>query len=286
MGTIRRLAPALLLAGVLYGQRFEVAAVKPSAPDAPEQISVGVHIDGARVSCNSLSLRDYIRMAYRVKDYQIDAPAWMASERYDISATLPDGATQAQVPDMLKDLLADRFKLALHRETRELPVYALVVAKGGVKLQPSAPDPDAAAAAQTPLNLTGGGSRNGIGIDMGHGSYFTFANDKLDAKKLTMVQIADTLTRFVDKPVVDMTGVAGAWDMTLTFTDEDYRAMLIRAAINGGVEVSAAAHRLMEEASVDSLFSAVQGAGLKLDARKAPLDLIVIDRAEKTPSEN
>ena len=287
---ICRVGPALFVAGMVFSQtgpQFEVASVKPSAPDAPEQVSLGAHIDGARFSCNYFSLRDYIRMAYRVKDYQIVSPDWMGTERYDIAATLPPGgSSQERIADMMKALLADRFQLKLHHETKEFPVYALVLAKGGTKLKESPLDPETDATAKPAVNVTANGSRNGVVVNLGHGAFFNFSDNKLEAKKLTMAYFAEMLARFVDRPVVDMTGLAGTYDVLLNFTEEDYRAMLIRSAINAGVVLPPQARQAMEAASGDSIASAMQAAGLKLEARKAPLDVLVIDRAEQTPSAN
>jgi uncharacterized protein (TIGR03435 family) len=110
-----------------------------------------------------------------------------------------------------------------------------------------------------------------------------------DAVKLGMTSFADMLARFVDRPVVDMTELKGAYDFSLQFSPEDFRAMRIRAAIAAGVSVPISPEimrAVMEAASGDSLFAAIETLGLKLYARKAPLDVLVIDHAEKTPSEN
>jgi uncharacterized protein (TIGR03435 family) len=222
-------------------------------------------------------------MAYRVKDYQIEGPESISSERYDIAATLPAGATRAQVPEMIKNLLADRFHLKLHHESKEFPVYALVQGKGPLKIKES---PIEDSDIKAPINVTGGGSRDGVAINLGHGAYFNFSDNKLEAKKLTMTQVAETLARFVDKPVVDMTGLTGTYDILLNFTEEDYRAMLIRSAINAGIDLPPAARRIMESASGDSIYSAIQSVGLKLESRKAPLDVLVVDHADKAPTEN
>jgi uncharacterized protein (TIGR03435 family) len=286
---ICRVGPALFVAGMVFGQtgpQFEVASVKPSAPDAPDQVSLGAHIDGARFVCNYFSLRDYIRLAYRVKDYQIVSPDWVGTERYDISATLPPGgASQDQIWDMMKALLADRFQLKLHHDSKEFPVYALVLAKGGAKLKESPIETDDAPG-KTPVNVTASGSKNGVAVNLGHGAFFNFSDNKLEAKKLTMAYFSEMLARFVDRPVVDMTGLTGTYDVLLNFTEEDYRAMLIRSAINAGVVLPPQARQAMEAASGDSIASAMQAAGLKLEARKAPMDVLVIDHAEKTPSAN
>jgi len=293
MRTLFRFIPVLAVAGIALGQtaagpQFEVASVKPSAPDAPEQVRIGVHVDGARFTCNYFSLRDYIRLAYKVKDYQITSPEWMATERYDVAASLPaGGASQDQIADMMKALLTDRFQLKVHHETKEFSVYALVVTKGGPKLKESALDPvDPNGPAKPPVDVAVSGSRNGVNINLGRGAYVNFADNKIDAKKLTMTYFAEVLARFVDKPVVDMTGLTGTYDVLLNFTEEDYRAMLIRSAINAGVVLPPQARQLMEAASGDSVASAMQAAGLKLEPRKAPLDVLVIDHAEKTPSAN
>ncbi len=292
MRMICRVGPALFVAGMVFGQtatgpQFEVASVKPSAPDAPEQVRIGVHIDGARFSCNYFSLRDYIRLAYRVKDYQIVSPEWMATERYDIAATLPPGgASQERIADMMKALLIDRFQLKLHHETKEFPVYALVLAKGGTKLKESPLEAEADGPAKPAVDVAVSGSRNGVAINLGRGAYFNFADNKIDAKKLTMAYFAEVLARFVDRPVVDMTGLTGTYDVLLNFTEEDYRAMLIRSAINAGVVLPPQARQAMEAASGDSIASAMRAAGLKLEARKSPMDVLAIDHAEKTPSAN
>jgi uncharacterized protein (TIGR03435 family) len=289
--------PALLLSVAAFAQsppprlEFEVASVKPSAPPGADALAVGVHIDGAQVRCTGLSLKDYIGLAYRVKTYQVSGPEWIASERYDIAAKLPAGAARAQIPEMVQTLLLDRFQMKLHRDTKEFSVYALVVAKGGPKMKESAQDAgsDSAAAGGGNVDITAGGGRGGSGVDLGNGSSFMMGDNRLDAVKLYMTPFADMLARFVDRPVVDMTELKGAYDFSLQFAPEDFRAMRIRAAIAAGVSVSLppeTMRALLEGASGDSLFAAVQTLGLKLDSRKQPLDVLVIDRIAKTPSEN
>ena len=291
MHIIRIVVPTLVSAALFFGQepatpRFEVASIRPTSGDSFEKVNVGVHIDGARVAINSFSLRDYVRVAYNVKDYQISGPEWMGTERFDVTGTLPEGSSQAQVRDMIKSLLADRFHIKLHHESKEFPVYALVIGKGPLKLVESALDPDTTDASKGAVNVAANGSRDGVTVNMGRGAYFAFANNKLEVKKLTTAYLAETLARFVDKPIVDMTGLTGTYDLTLNFTEEDYRAMLIRSAVNAGVVLPPQALHLMETASGDSLFSSIQEAGLKLDSRKAPLDVLVVDKIEKTPTEN
>jgi uncharacterized protein (TIGR03435 family) len=266
---------------------FDVASVKTAPPIAAEQqVNVGVQVDGAQVHCSNCSLKECIQIAYRLKDYQVTGPDWL-SERLQVDAKLPAGAKREQVPEMMQALLADRFGMKAHRETKELPVYAIAVAKGGLRIKESPPDPDAdSAGAAAPVNVTGSGGRGGVSINLGGGSYYVFANNKFEAKKLTMAVLADSLTRYMDRPVVDMTGLTGKYDLTLQLTQQDYLGMLVRSAVGVGVSVSPEALRYMEGASDESLFSAMDALGLNLEPRKAPLELLVVDQVSKAPTAN
>jgi uncharacterized protein (TIGR03435 family) len=212
----------------------------------------------------------------------------MAMTRFDISAKIPEGTGREQVPEMLQALLAERLGLKFHRDTKEFPVYALVMGKGTLKIKESAPDPDGGGgdASKTPIDVTATGERSGATISLGPGSYFTFNDGRFEGRKLTMVSFADLLARFMDRPVVDMTELKGHYDFQFNVTPEDFRSMMIRAAIAGGVSLPPEARRLLADASDESLHAGIQGLGLKLDARKAPLEVLVVDHAEKTPSEN
>ena len=124
------------------GPTFNVASIKPSEPITPAmvqagRIHAGMRIDGARVDIGNFTLLQLITKAYDVKTYQVQGPSWMTpmAQRFDIVANLPAGATKEQVPQMLQALLAERFKLVIHRDTKEHNVYALVVAKGGAKIK-------------------------------------------------------------------------------------------------------------------------------------------------------
>ena len=246
-----------------------------------------MRIDGAQVRGGSLSLKEYVGIAYRVKISQISGPDWIASELYDIAATLPAGSKPDQVPEMLQALLADRFQLKLHREKKDFPVYALMIGKGPLKLKESPPDSDTdSAAPSAAVNVTGGGSAAGVGVSLGRGSSYTFGNNRFEATKLTMPQFAANLERFADRPIIDMTELKGRYDFAIDFSREDYQAMLIRAAIAAGVSLPPEALRALDGVSGGGLADAIQQLGLKLDSRKAPLDTIVIDEARKTPTAN
>jgi len=287
----------ILLAGAALGQtsgtlparvEFEVASIRPSPPAsaASGSVSIGIHLDGAQVRCSQLSVKDYLGMAYNLKEYQIQAPDWMRGARFEISAKIPEGVSREKIPEMLQALLTDRFQMQMHREKKDFPVYTLTVAKGGPKMKEIPADAEAdAEARKAPLSASGSGGPQGVSINLGNGSSFTMANNKLEARKINMTSFADTLARFTDKPVIDNTGLAGSYDLTLEFTPEDFRALHIRSAVNAGVVLPPEALRALD-APGDSLFGALNVVGLKLESRKAPLELLVIDSARKTPTEN
>jgi len=281
------LGAALTFAQTAPRPEFEVASIRPTSTEMREGVVAGVRIDGAQFRSNFLSLKDYVGAAYRVKLSQISAPDWLGSQRFDIVATLPADGPMSQIPEMLQRLLEERFQLKVHREAKEFPVYVLEIAKGGLKMQETPPDPEAAKVdPKAPVDYTGGGSGQGVTVNMGRGVSFTFANNKLDAKRLTMASLAGTLERFLDRPVVDMTGLTGGYDFSLDVTSEDYRGMMVRAAVAAGVVLPPEALKLLDGSSPTSLFDALQKLGLKLDARKAPLDTVVVDEMRKTPTDN
>ena len=263
---------------------FEVSSVKP-APLTPESVNIGIHIDGAQVHAAQYSLKDFIQTAFRVKNYQIEGPDWLSAARFDVDAKIPDGATREQVPEMLQSLLADRFGLKVHRATKELPVYALLAASDGPKMTESPADPEGAAPCKESVDVKATGGRTGVHLDYGCGSYFSFANDSMEGKKLGMARFVDILGRFTDRPVVDMTNLPGRYDFVLALTPEDYRSMLIRSAVAAGVNLPPQALQMMNGGE-DSLMMALRRLGLKLEPRKAPQEVLVVDEIRKTPTEN
>ena len=273
------------LAQPLAMPKFDVASIRP-AQQPGAAVNLGIRIDGAQFRA-TMALKDFIAMAYRVKVYQISGPDWLASEWFDIAATVPAESTQGQVPEMLQNLLAERFQMKQHRDKKDFPAYVLEVGKGGLKMQESPPDADGANMEQKGgVNVGVSGSGQGVSVSLGRGSSYTFANNRFEAKKLTMAQLADSMARFLDRPIVDMTGLSGRYDFALDLTEEDYRGMLIQAAVSAGVVLPPQALRLLDNGEPVSLFSAAEKLGLKLDSRKAPLDLLVIDEMRKEPTEN
>lgn len=291
MRALRSFSFLVLTSAAMFGQakpsrpEFEVASIKPSPAQAPNQAAVGVHIDGAQFRSSYFTLKDYVRVAYRLRNTQITGPDWVGTERFDIAAKIPAGVKSDQVPEMLQSLLEDRFQLKVHRESKEFPVYALVVAKGGLKVTPLPADPEDAAVSRA-VDVSASGSAAGVSIDFGRGSSFSLGNNKFTIKKLTFAEAADALSRFADRTVVDMTNTPGKFDFEVEMTPEDYRAMLIRSAINAGVTLPPQALMLLEGQSGESFFMALQTIGLKIESRRAPLEVLIVDRATKAPTEN
>jgi len=281
---MKRIFPAATLMAVLAARafcqsatpQFEVASVKEAPPPTGNGIRVRMGGDAGRLDYANVTLRDCIRIAYRVKEYQISGPDWLSAQRYDLVAKLPEGASRDQVPEMLQALLADRFKLKVHRDTKEQPIYALVVAKNGPKIKQSDPNEGPPGGAVPPG--APGGPRGMMQI--GRGS--------LQAKQMTVSNFADLLARIVDRPIVDMTELKGNYDFKLEYTPDPrvMQKMMMGAGMPpGGPPPGAAAEGPSE--SGPSIFTAVQEQlGLKLDGRKAPIELLVIDSVEKVPTEN
>jgi uncharacterized protein (TIGR03435 family) len=261
---------------------FEVASIKPSEPMTMGQVRIGMNTDAGMLRYTNVSLKDCIRAAYRVKDFQIEGPGWMESSRFDIVAKLPEGSTQEQVPEMLQALLADRFKLTFHRDSKEHPIYALVVGKTGAKLKPA--DVQTAATPTStgmPAARGGGLPRGGMMIQMdGAGAH-------LKAPAASLSNIADMISRFTERPVVDMTEIKGQYDFDLVFAPEVMRGMPRGMGMGAPPPGAGAENPPAEPAEkAGTIAEAVQAYGLKLEPRKAPMDVLVIDTIEKTPTDN
>lgn len=281
---------------------FEVASIKPSAPitsgAAKMQIRFGMRVDAGRMEYSYGSLRDFIRTAYQVKEYQISGPDWLNSARFDIVAKLPEGAAIDRVPAMLQALLADRFKLSLHRETKEHAVYALLVGKNGAKLQTPRPDVQAdpgddPKAASREIAVAAQAKRTAeMAADNAKASMTTYrmtgSGVLIDARKVTLPAFADLLSRYLDRPVVDMTEIQGVYDFKLEAAPEEMMRMKGAIAGAAGVDMgkAAAEAQATDPASNTTLLQAMQKYGLRLDPRKAPMDILVIDWVERTATEN
>jgi len=303
------------------GWAFEVATIKPAnMPAAADFMNgkahVGLKTDAARVDIGWMSLNDMICAAYKIKAYQISGPDWitsagLSSQRFDVLAKMPEGATKEQVPEMLQALLAERFKLAIRHDTKERSVYALVVGKGGSKMKETPADPpapavekveaapgeepkpvaDASPQVKMKTNADGSGTATVHGPDGNAKVSYSMSGMHMEMDKLSMEKLAETLTPFLDRPVVDLTELKGNFQVVLDLTMEDLKNVgrKFGAAIPGGGAASSDAGGLPSDAASDpsgTIFKSVQQLGLKLEARKAPVDTIVIDHAEKMPTEN
>lgn len=282
-----RLILPILLVCQIFAQKFEVASIRPFDPNVPGQ-AVGLHFDGALVRGAGLSLRDYLATAYRFKATLISGPDWTLTERFNISATLPEGGSRAQVPEMLQALLADRFHVKLHKDKKELPIFALVIAKDGLKMKELPPDPDADPEKDEPTGLANVGTiaaaGNGASITYARGA--SLADNRIEVRKLPLWVVCRTLERYSDRQIVDMTGLTGSYNFTIDVTPEDYQAMTLRSAVVRGFTLPPDAQKFLDSTTPFALSGALQQVGLKLEARKAPLDVLVIDDALKTPTAN
>ena len=263
---------------------FEVASVHPTPPSQEHGMSLALKLDASQVRVIALPLRDIVAAAYRLKPYQISGPDWITTTPFDISAKMPAGTTIRQVPDMLQSLLVERFGLTFHREKKELPVYALIVGKGPLKLRAHATDGETAASDRLTWSLSG--NPTGVSNAVGDGSSYSFAGGKFEGKKLTVTALATELERYSPRPIVDMTQVTGAFDPTFTVTPEAYGQLLGRAAINSGMVMPPQMRIQIENAEFNALPEAVEQLGLKLESRRMPIDMLIVDEVRKTPTEN
>jgi len=223
---------------------FEASSVKPNRSGGLGTQYLFRPTPGG-ITASNINLRDYVKWAYGVRDYQISMPAWFSEERYDIVTKTGSPASNDQLKRMLQLLLADRFKIMLHHETRTLAVYAMTVGKGGPKLH----------------EVEGAGP---VQFRSGHFS-----------GPFSMPNLAAALSTRLDLPVVDQTGLTGFYNLTLDWTPDGHTGP-------GDSETGSSGDKTRP-----SIFVAIQEQlGLKLQAQKGPVDVLVIDRAEKTPIEN
>lgn len=226
-----------------YGQsvprprpEFEVASIKPHPPgDGAPKVSM----DPGRVTYTNVTVRSLIRQAYGLKVYPLSGGSdELSTDRYDIIATAPPETSKQATMLMLQALLEERFKLAAHRETKELPIYALVLGTNGPKFRAVQDD----------------GSAPEIGSGGGH---------QIRSHHISMKMLADMLRGYIGDSVVDATGLTGLYDLNLDFTPDESMS-----------------------ADGENLYEAVQRQlGLKLEARKGPVEVVIVDHVAR-PSEN
>lgn len=282
---------------------FEVASVKPSDPNASANVFGAIpsmRPQGAGgIAISNMPLRLLIRMAYGgLQDFQIvGGPSWQMTSKFDIAAKTPDGTTLAssEMPSMMKTLLADRFKLRTHTETRDLPIYALVLARSDGKLgpdiKPSSSDCSGAEMQKRAEELAKGGGAALLSM-MAKGETIPCmimpainpsnpnptAGFGLRGNGQAMKGLTQLLTQVTGRMVQDKTGLTGLYDFELRFDPQILMAMLPQLGIN----IPAAANaNLSSFSDSPALLTALQEQlGLKLDAQRGPVEVLVIDSAE------
>jgi uncharacterized protein (TIGR03435 family) len=311
----------------------------------------GTQIRNDSADFNFVTFAELIPYAYRVKDFQVVGPTYLKEARWNIQAKFPEGAAD-RVPDMMLALLTDRFKMTIHHEQREQPVYELVVAKGGPKMEQvesTAVEAPATPALPGLFGRLGGSPESGPGrgpdgappqgrgpggpggLGGGRGLTLAGANGsvriapspdscglRLEFDKLSMGQLAETLTPFLDRPVLNSTELNGNFKAALNLPIEVLLLMVQNQIRGSGLEGLAGARGVGGRAGADAggrggrggaaaalggcdiagalagndtnssnaIFTAVQQLGLRLQPKKAPFDTIVVDRVEKQPTEN
>jgi uncharacterized protein (TIGR03435 family) len=240
----------VLCAGLIFAAsaaenpRFETVSIAPnrSGIDAysghlqmtPEPVTLILH---------NVSLKFCVQQAYSLKEYQVSGPGWIKSRKYDITTTLAPGTPLEQVWPALQTLLAERFKLAIRRERKELPVYSLTIAQDGPKLHATA------GGYGGPLEFQPGSRRDRIGDRSGQS-----ASGTLRLRNGSIAKFCAELSRYTNRPVLDSTGIAGTFDFELRYGKNGDTSAPISTALQ-------------------------QQLGLKLEPGKAAVDLLIIEKA-------
>jgi len=260
------LAAFLFLCANLSAQtpQFEVASVKPSAPEAVDHSRLREMLrelrppgmipmdDPGRVRLEDWTLLDLIAAAYSVRATEVSGPAWLSGQGFDIEAKVPDGTRKEELNAMLQSLLEARFGLQAHRITQTRQGFALKVGKNGPKLKPAEPPLDprqSMAEAQERMreNRASGTAMAGL--------------TRFSSRSITTEGLAARLVRFAEAPVIDETGLTGKYSLTLE--------MWKNPDVPGG-----------------TVFDAVEKLGLKLEPRKVTVETVVVDQVSRTPTAN
>lgn len=252
---LRFLFGTLLTAGVVLAQSsaappsFDVASIKPTPPGGRGRGGMGmlsennIQATPGSLTMRHVTLKAAIAWAYHVFEYQVSGPEWTGADRYEIAAKAGSPASQDELRAMLQTLLADRFHLTLHRQTKEMSAMVLTVGKNGPKLRESKTEGEGSIEPD-PRTMT------------------------VAVQRVPMAQIIDPLARIFQVPVIDQTGLTGRYDVNMNI------AKYIPQNGDRVDPLSIIQNGLMEEL------------GLKLEAKKVPVDLLIIDHAEKAVAEN
>ena len=229
---------------------FDVASIKPNTAMVRNEGHMidDISVGADTVSVRNVSLQGCIRWAYDIRGYQVSGPGWINSDRFDITAKAAAAASEADLRQMMHTLLADRFGLKVHTEKKEMSVFALTVGKNGPKFKPS--------------------EGEGKSVMSGGGMVMT-------AKWTTMGQFADLLYQPLRTPVVDQTGLKGQYDFKVDLTA--YAPTNADGAREPGP---------MGDPAGIVLSIVQEQLGLKFESKKSALDILVVDHAEKLPTDN
>jgi len=260
---------------------FEVASVKPAAPLTPAMMrgrEFHSRNDNGAFEDSNASLLDLVTIAYNVNWDRVSAPGWMNEQFFSVAAKLPAGSTKEQTPAMLRKLLADRFKLAVHHEQKVESVYLLVVEKQGAKLKQSQGDTDA--------DTKGCSGRPGQyscrATTIGDLAENLSAMAVMYARMPVSTAAGDDAPRNIDLPVVDQTGLKGAYDIDLQWNSPAGPTRGLRA----GRQNADRFPPRDPSVKATSIFDAFERDGLKLQPGKHPFDILVVDHVERVPTEN
>jgi uncharacterized protein (TIGR03435 family) len=293
---------AMFAGCVVYGQTFDVASIKPATPQASNGMVVMRRPSGGpgsndpgRIRYSNMSLKNLLMNAYDVTNFQVAGPAWLESERFDIEATMPPDTTREQFRAMLRNMLAERFQMAIRKETKELPMYSLVLAKNGSKMKESATVTSEKDGDTLPLPMpsqpkTGPDGFPVIPVQRGLFQIMMPGRARMVAQQQTMQEFVERLTNVMGRPVSDATGLKEKYDFTLTYSPEGLNYPMPPPILPGGTGGASAGGPAPAPSDAEPLldiFGAVQSQlGLRLEAKKGPVDMIVVDHGEKTPTEN
>ena len=281
--------------------QFEVASVKPSPPIANGGFfRVGPSRSGTTVEFGRQSLKQLIASAYGVKTLQVSGPEWTNKARFDIEAKVPEGTSGEEVPPMLQALLAERFGLKLHHDSKELPGWAVVVTKGGAKLTAADPPPPPGMGDAAPTSGAKPESPKAKGY---FNTRTSLHGGVLTGLGVTMRQLAEILSRYAGRQVTDATGLPGTYNIAIDVSPEEVlngRLPMVRAMMDsmprpappapageaGGMTPQLARRSGGGDITGISLFQSIRRYGLKLESHKEMFDILVIDHAEKSPADN
>jgi len=255
-------------------------------------------VDQQRVDFKCLNLAMLIGYAFRVSPDRVQGPGWMmgvGSPRFNISATIPQGNSRDQVPEMFRALLAERFRLIIHRQPAWLPIYALVVARGGLRIKRAVNQSDAGDSEATAgpdffygtvqsRNISSASQTERL-ISSPHMGSVRETGDpyriqRWEAPNISLEGLADLLEHVapLSLPVIDMTGLSGRYSLALEVSLSDLSPADRQSSDDPKAD--------LEETTLRAFNNGLLKLGLHLERRKGPVETLVVDRVEKTPGEN